>query len=85
MQNDIVDHYEADKLYLRQLEDVDNADEFKNHVNTKTDYYFSLLLHIELFNPHTEDESFMKKIQGYITLILSGPLRRLFKASVVKK
>ena len=42
---------------------VDDADEFKNHVNTKTDYYFSLLLHIELFNPHTEDESFMKKIQ----------------------
>ena len=29
----------------------------------KADYFFSLLLHIELFNPQSEDESFMKKIK----------------------
>ena len=52
-----------EKLQLRQLEDLDDVEAFRNIFNKKYFKISTLLHHIELFNPQSEDESFMKKIE----------------------
>ena len=62
MQKDLVDHYEADKLHLRQLEDVDEIDEFGNHAIQKFNNFYIFLFHIEFYNSN-RDDCFINKIR----------------------
>ena len=62
MQKDLVDHYEADKLHLRQLEDVDEINVFGNHAIQKFNKFYIFLFHIEFYNLN-RDDCFINKIR----------------------
>ena len=62
LQKYLVGEHEADKLHLRQLDDIDEVEVFQNYTRNKTVNLAILLVHIERYNPNKDDNSFMIKI-----------------------
>ena len=58
-----VEFLEENKSDLSQLEDVDEVDLFQNFTINKRFEFLTLLVHIERYNPHKDDESFKNKIE----------------------
>ena len=50
-------------MHLRQLENADAVDLFRNDVRIKDFKILNLLIEIKSYNPHREDESFKIKIK----------------------
>ena len=63
MQNILVYWHQENILDLSQLEDVYEVDLFHNVKGNRFNDDLNLLLDIELYNPHKDDESFKNKIK----------------------
>ena len=50
-------------MYFRQIENADEVNLFQNHLEIKGLKLLILLLDIEFYNPHKDDESFKNKIK----------------------
>ena len=66
LQKERVDGHEADKQQLRQLENEDEVNLFRNNALNKIIKIYHLLLDIEEHNPHSEGEYFKNKIEEII-------------------
>ena len=64
LQKGLIEDHEANKQQLRQVENEDEVNEFINNAINKFNKFHTLLYHIELYNPHIDDESFQNKLKA---------------------
>ena len=63
LQKIIVDDHKADKLNIRQLQNVDEVEVFRTNAIYKSHKTSILIYHIGLYNPHKKFESFRNKVK----------------------
>ena len=84
LQKDLVDGHEADKQQLRQLGKVDEFYIFQSNKTDKITKFFTLLFHIELYNPNKDDDSFKNKVK-VVSLLGRRQSKELYNLLAIKK